>query len=239
MDQPLHKIEIPDFILARSRALRGDKPVLFDRLDPARTAHIVVDLQNGFMREGAAVEVPVARAIVPNVNRITRALRAAGGLTVYLRYTSDADEPLNWSAWYGDMLSPERSRELREVFTPGHPDFELWPGLDVQPADPVVNKTRFSGFVPGTCDLDDMLRARGIDTLIITGTLTNCCCESTARDANQRNYKVVFVTDGNATHTDWEHNATLSNMAAIFADVQSTDQVVAGIAAGAGRAVAA
>jgi ureidoacrylate peracid hydrolase len=226
----MHKIDIPDFILARSKGLRGDREVIFDTLDPARTAHIVVDLQNGFMREGAAVEVPMARAIVPAVNSITRALRAAGGTVVYLRYTHDADEPQNWSAWYGEMLSGPVSDELKEVFTPGHPDFELWPTLDVQPSDWIVNKTRFSAFVPGTCDLDGMLKAKGIDTLIITGTLTNCCCESTARDANQRNYRVVFVTDGNATHTDWEHNATLANMAAIFADLQSSDQVVAGIA---------
>lgn len=215
----MHRIDVPGFILERSRALRGGRDVIFDRLDPARTAHVVVDLQNGFMREGAAVEVPMARAIVPAVNRISRALRAAGGTVVYLRYTSDPAEPQDWSAWYREMLSPERSAELREVFAPGHPDFDLWPELDVAPGDWIVNKTRFSAFVPGTCDLDSRLRARGIDTLVITGTLTNCCCESTARDANQRNYRTVFVTDGNATHTDWEHNATLANMAAIFADL--------------------
>jgi ureidoacrylate peracid hydrolase len=235
----MHAIDVPDFILARARALRGERDVLFDALDPSRTAHVVVDLQNGFMREGAAVEVPVARAIVPNVNKITEALRAAGGTIVYLRYTYDAAEPLNWSAWYGDMLHPERSDELKTVFTPGHPDFALWPGLDVRPGDWIVDKTRFSAFVPGTCDLDERLRAKGIDTLIVTGTLTNCCCESTARDANQRNYKTIFVTDGNATHTDWEHNATLANMAAIFADLQSADQVVASIARGAATAQAA
>lgn len=226
----MHKIDLPDFILARAKGLRGDRDVIFDRLDPARTAHIIVDLQNGFMREGAAVEVPMARAIVPAVNRITKALRDAGGLVVYLRYTHDAAEPQNWTAWYGEMLTDAASEELKEVFTPGHPDFELWSELDVQPGDWIVNKTRFSAFVPGTCDLDEMLRKKGIDTLIITGTLTNCCCESTARDANQRNYRTVFVTDGNATHTDYEHNATLANMATIFADLQSSDQVVEGVA---------
>ncbi|MEL6232836.1 MAG: isochorismatase family cysteine hydrolase [Pseudomonadota bacterium] len=226
----MHKIDLPDFILERSKGLRGDREVVFDTLDPARTAHVVVDLQNGFMREGAAVEVTMAPKIVPAVNKITKALRDAGGLVVYLRYTYDADEPMDWSAWYGEMLSGPVSDELKDVFSPGHPDFELWPDLDVQPQDWIVNKTRFSAFVPGTCDLHEMLAEKGIDTLIITGTLTNCCCESTARDANQRNYRVVFVTDGNATHTDYEHNATLANMAAIFADLQSSDQVVDGIA---------
>jgi ureidoacrylate peracid hydrolase len=71
-----------------------------------------------------------------------------------------------------------------------------------------------------------MLQDRGIDTLIVTGTLTNCCCESTARDAMQFNYKVIFVSDANATLSDAEHNATLNNMCALFADVMSTDEVI-------------
>ena len=79
--------------------------------------------------------------------------------------------------------------------------------------------------------MHDRLRSAGIDTLIITGTLTNCCCESTARDAMQRDYKVIFVSDGNATQTDAEHNATLVNMVTLFADVMTTDEAVAACSA--------
>jgi len=89
-----------------------------------------------------------------------------------------------------------------------------------------VNKGRFAAFIPGTCDLHGILQSRDIDTLVVTGTLTNCCCESTARDAMQLNYKVIFVSDANATLTDAEHNATLNNMCALFADVMSTDEVL-------------
>ncbi len=66
--------------------------------------------------------------------------------------------------------------------------------------------------------------------MIITGTVTNVCCESTARDAMMMNYKVVFVSDGNAAFTDAEHNATLGNMAMLFADVMTTDEVAAKLA---------
>ena len=66
-----------------------------------------------------------------------------------------------------------------------------------------------------------------IETMIITGTLTNCCCESTARDAMQMGYNVIFVTDGNATLSDLEHNATLLSMNAIFADLKTAEEVVA------------
>jgi len=81
----MHKIEISPTTMGRVRALRG-RTHMFNHLDPARTAHIIVDLQNGFMEPGAAVEIPQAREIVPNVNRISAAVRAAGGLNVFIRY---------------------------------------------------------------------------------------------------------------------------------------------------------
>ena len=100
----------------------------------------------------------------------------------------------------------------------------------MKPQDLVVRKRRFGAFAPGASDLDALLRARGIDTLIITGTATNVCCESTARDAMMLNYKVFFIEDGNATFGDVEHNATLSAMAHIFCDVASADHVLGLIA---------
>jgi ureidoacrylate peracid hydrolase len=222
----MHIIEIPAGILARSRRSRGPDHTP-KTIDLSRTAHIVVDLQNGFMAEGALVEVPVAREIVPNVNAITAAVRAGGGLNVFLRYTYDAAEPFKWTNWYGGFLDKDYSVELKDTFAPGAEPWQLWPDLDVQTSDLIVDKTRFSAFVPGTCMLHEMLQARGIDTLIITGTLTNCCCESTAREAMQRNYRIIFVADGNAAITDAEHNATLCSMTALFADVMMAQDVVA------------
>ena len=222
----MHKIDIPADVRARSKRARGRDHVL-ESIDVTRTAHIVVDLQKGFMAEGALVEVPVAREIVPNVNAIVASVREAGGLNVFLRYTYDASEPLTWTAWYGTFLDKDYSVDLKNAFRPGAEPWELWPSLDVQKGDLIVDKTRFSAFVPGTCKLHDMLQARGIDTLIITGTLTNCCRKSTARDAMQQNYKIIFVADGNAALSDAEHNATLCNMVALFADVMTAKEVVA------------
>jgi ureidoacrylate peracid hydrolase len=221
----MHKVELPAEILARAQRARGRAPAA-KTIDLSRTAHIIVDLQNGFMAEGALVEVPIAREIVPNVNTICTAVRDAGGLNVFLRYTYDAAEPLTWSNWYDAFLEKGYSADLKAAFTPGAEPWQLWPTLDVQNCDVTVDKTRFSAFVPGTCKLDEMLRARGIDTLIITGTLTNCCCESTARDAMQQNYKIIFVADANAGLTDAEHNATLCSMTALFATVLTTTEVV-------------
>jgi ureidoacrylate peracid hydrolase len=222
----MHTIEIPAAALARVANFR-DQRHMFTTLDPRRTAHVVVDLQNGFMEPGAPVEVPAAREIVPNVNRITQALRAAGGTIVYLRFKTDADALTNWSSFYQCMFTRTRRDEMAATFGPDCHHFALWPDLDVQPSDWVVDKTRYSAFVPGTCDLHDRLTAACIDTLIVTGALTNCCCESTARDAMQRDYRVIFVSDGNAALNDAEHNATLGNMVTLFADVMETSEVLA------------
>ena len=231
----MHKIDIPENMVARSRRARGRDHVI-GHIDPARTAHVVVDLQNGFM--GAAFDVPVAHEIVPNVNLICAALRHAGGLNAFLRYTYDAAEPQPWTVWFDTYLAAEMSTAHRNAFARGAEPWQLWPALDVQPSDLVLDKTRFSAFVPGTCELEYELRARGVDTLLVTGTLTNVCCESTARDAMQRNYRVVFVADANATLTDAEHNATLGNMIALFADVMTTSEIVALIEAGTRRGTA-
>ncbi len=222
----MHAIDIPADALARVARFRTQRHI-FAGFDPSRTAHIVVDLQNGFMEPGAPVEVPTAREIVGNVNQISNALRAAGGTVVYLRFKTDAAALSSWSSFYDHMFNGVRRDEMAAAFGADFHHFALWPELDVRPGDWVVDKSRFSAFVPGTCDLHERLQAAGIETLIISGTLTNCCCKSTARDAMQRDYQVIFVADANAALTDAEHNATLGNMVALFADVMDTREVLA------------
>ena len=196
---------------------------MFDSLISERTAHVVVDLQNGFMAPGAVAEIAEARDIVPNVNRISQACAAAGGLVVYIQNTFDEVAVRTWSTYFDHFCTPERRRKMIEAFTPGSDGHALWPGLDVQPQDLTVRKRRFGAFAPGASDLHEILQDRGIDTLIVTGTASQVCCESTARDAMMLNYKVFFVADGNATFNDEEHNATLSALALTFCDVLPTD----------------
>ena len=210
-----------------SRAIqRRDRVRVFDSLISERTAHVVVDLQNGFMAPGAVAEISEARDVVPNVNRISQALRAAGGQVVYIQNTFDEIAVRTWSTYFDHFCTPERRRKMIEAFTPGSDGHALWPGLDVQPQDLTVRKRRFGAFAPGASDLHEILQDRGIDTLIITGTASQVCCESTARDAMMLNYKVFFVADGNATFNDEEHNATLSALALTFCDVLPTDDLL-------------
>ncbi len=233
----MHAPQIHPEVVARAVARRGSVHV-FDRIDSARTAHVVVDLQNGFMAPGEVAEIATAREIVPNVNRISAALRQAGGTVAYIQNTFDEEAVRSWGVYFDHFCSPQRRDRMIAAFTPGAFGHALWAGLDVRPEDMVVRKRRFGAFAPGASDLDRPLRERGIDTLIITGTATNVCCESTARDAMMLNYKVFFVADGNATFSDAENNATLSAMAHSFCDVADTGHVlrlIGGASAFAGR----
>jgi ureidoacrylate peracid hydrolase len=222
----MHKASIPQDIVARTRQQRGGREHLFETLDMSKVAHVIVDLQVGFVAEGAPVEVPVAREMIGEVNAISQAVREAGGTNAFLRFTYDPDEPIKWSSNYGGYMTAPMIELTRSAFSRGASNWELYAGLDVRPDDMVFDKTRYSGFIPGTCLMHDELQARGIDTLIITGTLTNCCCESTARDAMQMGYKIIFVSDANATLSDAEHNATLISMTTIFADVMDTKHLL-------------
>jgi ureidoacrylate peracid hydrolase len=138
----------------------------------------------------------------------------------------DAQALQAWSTFFDHLVSPARREQLKTAYAPGARDHELWPALDVQPQDIRLEKRRFSAFIQGSSQLDEQLRARGIDTVVITGTVTNVCSESTARDAMMLNYKVVFVSDGNAALDNEEHSATLGSLASHFADVRTTDEVV-------------
>ncbi len=234
----MHQIAIDPEILARVTRWRG-KPHMFEAIDPARTAHLVIDMQNAFGEVGGELEVPLCREIVPNINRISEALTAAGGTNVFIQFVVDEETPKSWSTWLGYFCTEERGERAKALFAPGAEGGALMPALTVRPDDLKVPKSRFSAFVPGSSDLHAILQARGIDTVIITGTVTNCCCESAARDAMQLDYKVIFVADGTAALSDADHNATLNNMVSIFADVMMTDELVGFIDDAGGRVAAA
>jgi ureidoacrylate peracid hydrolase len=172
----MHQANILDAVRERAGRRRGGIAV-FDHPRPRQTAHIVIDLQNGFMGHGQVAEVPMARAIVPNVNRISAALREAGGVVVYLQHTIDEEAIRTWPVYFEHFCGPEHRARMIETFAP-----------DVAQQDLVVIKRRFGAFVPGSSDLHARLQQRGIDTLIISGTLSQVCCDSTARDAMMMNY---------------------------------------------------
>jgi ureidoacrylate peracid hydrolase len=221
----MHKLSIPKSAVDRVVARRGREHV-YDNLDPAKTALVVVDMQNAFMLPGVAHSlVPMAQEIVPNINRLAQAVRDTGGAVVWIQTAYTDETTKSWSVYY-DISKPEQNRKRAEALAPGSKGYELWETLEARKDDIFVEKKRFSAFIQGSSDLAEVLRERKLDTLLITGTVTGVCCESTARDAMMLNFKTIMVTDGNAAVTDEDHNASLTGFYLTFGDIMSTDMLI-------------
>ncbi len=178
----MHTLSIPQSVVTRVIERRGREHV-YENLDPAKTALVVVDMQNAFMLPGVAHALcPMAEKIVPNINRLAQAVRETGGTVVWIKTTFKDDALQSWSTYF-EMVSPQHGAKRVEALTAGSKGHQLWDSLEVRAQDLIVEKNRFSAFIQGSSDLAEILRARGLDTILVTGTVTNVCCESTARDA--------------------------------------------------------
>ncbi|HEY4265357.1 MAG TPA: isochorismatase family cysteine hydrolase, partial [Micropepsaceae bacterium] len=171
--------------------------------------------------------------IVPNINRIAAAIRQNGGAVVWIQNAATAETLESWSIRV-EMDGPERTAARVQSMSPGSKGYALWAGLDTKSEDIFVQKTRFSAFIQGSSNLEALLRARRIETVVVTGTVTNICCESTARDAMMRNFRTIMVTDANAAMNDEMHNASLAAFYVRFGDIMPADRLVEILNAGAG-----
>ena len=226
----MNGVSMPDWALARALARRGTAHPFAD-IDAAKTALVVVDMQVGFLHpRGGYMESEAARAAVPNNNRLAAALREAGGLIVWVQNTHDESCLREWTVQQR-MNTPESNARRNAAMSVGSGGHGLWPELDVQPGDAHVLKRRYSTFIQGSSDIVDLLRGRGIDTVLITGTLTNVCCDSSARDAMMLDFRTVMVSDACASVTTEEHNAALAAFYATFGDVMDTAFILGRLAA--------
>lgn len=219
----MHNYVVSDSLRARVLRRQG-KFVSHETIDAARSALVVIDMQNYFVAKGFPLEVPVAREIVPNINRLAAAMRDAGGLVVWIQTTA-AGGLERWGNHHRYTLSPEGARTRLANLDEAAEGFKLYPALEPAPADPRVKKITYSAFI-GSSELDALLRRHGIETVLIAGTVTNVCCESTARDAMMLDYRVIMVSDANAALTDEEHAATLNSFLVAFGDVMTGDDVI-------------
>lgn len=164
---------------------------------------------------------PAARGIIGNINAAAGALRAAGGLVIWV--VPSHDPPSAWQVgFYG--------RDIAEMYAASggasEPHDRLASGLVPGSNDLFVEKSTASAFFPGGCDLHGILRQRGITRVLISGTVTSVCCESSARDASTLGYEVVLLADATADVDDAAHNATLRTIYRSFGDVRSCGDVL-------------
>ncbi|MSP68169.1 MAG: cysteine hydrolase [Alphaproteobacteria bacterium] len=218
----MHRIDIPRAIIEQVLRRRG-RLAIHDSLAPARTALLVIDMQNCFLDPNySIVTVPGLADIVANINRLASACRRVGATVVWTQHCYTE----GWRSWFEFFATPEVRAKIIAESRPGSFGFALAADMEVAASDWRVVKTRSSPFTPGSSDLHQRLQGAGIDTVIVTGTLTNVCCESAARDAMLLDYATLFAADATGARSDAEHNATLVNMLQFFADVRTCDELV-------------
>jgi nicotinamidase-related amidase len=180
-----------------------------------RTALVVIDMVPFFVAGGYCL------GIVPNITSIADALRRAGGTVAWV-VPAAPDRMIVSEEFFG----PEMAAAFRRSGGDGAMAGRIWEGFQVHPGDLLTEKTAFSAFFPGSCPLRSLLGERGITTVLITRTVTNVCCESSARDASTLGYRVIMVADANAAVRDQDHNATLHSIYRLFGDVRPTREVI-------------
>lgn len=192
-------------------------------IHPARTALINVDMQRCFV-EASPLASPDGLVVLERINLLAAACRKAGVLIVHTRGWMRADGS-NLGVM-GELVPPF----IVALYTEGSDTAELHQGLEVAPGDVILDKPRYGAF--HATDLELILRSRGIDTIIVSGIATNICCETTAREAAQRDFRVIFLSDGTATKemggvsaADLQ-SATCASLGMVFAKIANTDEVI-------------
>jgi nicotinamidase-related amidase len=216
----MHRLNLPDWAVDRGRALNN-----FASLSPGRTVLVNIDMQNVFVAEGQVYASGHARDIVPAVNRLAAAMRAKGAPVIWTRTTHAFEGPFAPPDWQYDLSDPSTAEGIAAL-QKGALGHALYPRMDVVESDIVIDKYRYGAFTCPAGRLAGVLENLGAEMVLITGTSTNCCCETTAREANMAGYKVIVVSDATAALTDAEHNAALLNLRVNFADVRRAEEVL-------------
>jgi ureidoacrylate peracid hydrolase len=205
---------------------------LAEKVQPGRAALVVIDVQNDFCADGGTMDhegadLSSAQAMARRLPSLLEAARAAGVFVVFVRNVYSSDD--NW--YLSDVWLEQAARRRGQSYT-RRPVCEAgsWSGDfygEVRPlaSEPIVTKHRFDAFL--NTDLDLILRAHRIDTMVLTGVATNVCVETTARAGFVRDYYIVLAGDGTAAFSDEEHDAALRTIDRYFGEVVGVDDLVA------------
>ncbi len=210
-----HPSGIPEKVVKKVVARRG-RLHAFETIDPKATALIVIDLD-----EATVGNDDTSQRMIPVVNALARAVRRSGGIVAWVLSRMNA-MPKHFSAILGVELA---TRYFKDGQT-GGPGTRLWHALQREESDLIAVKSGASAFFPGKCNLKEQLDARCIDTVLIVGAVTNICCESTARDAVELEYKVIMISDALSGQAHGLHEATLATFYRIFGDVRPSEEVI-------------
>jgi isochorismate hydrolase len=175
-------------------------------IDSRHAALLVIDLQNFFRR--------IVRPVLENIQKVIQFCRQQNIPVIFTQH-GHTDPPSDVGVlgeWWGHVIHH------------GTEDWKFLPEIKIEPQDAVLPKKRYSAFYE--TDLENLLRSKEIRDLMISGVMTNLCCETTARDAFMRDYRVFFLIDGTATGKDDHHLATLKNLGFGFAYLITCDELI-------------
>ncbi|GAA3707537.1 cysteine hydrolase [Microlunatus aurantiacus] len=199
---------------ARMESRRGRRHA-YQQLTPRTTALVVVDMVPFFVDAN-----PPCLTAAEGIGHLAAQLRHLGGTVAWV--VPSLGEPTSHAiGFYG----PDVAALYAGSGGSGEARGRIWSGFDIDTDDLVVEKTASSAFFPGRCDLHLQLMARGIDTVLITGTVTNVCCESSVRDASTLGYRVVMVADLNVGGDFATRSATFTVVYRSFGDIRTSSEV--------------
>lgn len=180
-----------------------------------RAVLLVVDMQYFFLDPSSPTYACGGQAILPNIQKTIQAFREANRPVIFTKHVHHADGlDAGIMAWWWEGMCLE-----------GSPESKIHTDISPGPGEKVISKHRYSAFY--NTDLETILRVQGIEDIVITGVMTNMCCESTARDAYYRDYRIFFLADGTGSINEEMHLASLLNLAFGFAWVTTADTVLA------------
>ncbi len=175
-------------------------------VNPEQAVLLVIDMQNYFHR--------IIQPVLKNLSRVIQSCQQKEVPIIFTQHghTHPPSDGGVLGEWWG------------EVIRHGTDDWKFIPEMKIDSKDIILPKKRYSAFFE--TELDTILRAKGIQDLIISGVMTNLCCETTARDAFMRDYRVFFLIDGTATRKEDHHLATLKNLGFGFAYLITCDELI-------------
>lgn len=192
-----------------------EKDVSRIRIDPSSSALLVIDMQRAFLQKGP-FELSGAIKIIPRIKKLVSRCRELGMPIIFTRVHHD---DMNKGVY--PQLFPDHFDSLgKPLLSKTSPNFAITDELRPESKDIIIDKSRYSAFFK--TKLESILRKKHIDTLVIVGLATNVCCESTARDAFFRNFRVIVLSNLNVTYSKEAQEASLENISNCFGFVVSS-----------------
>ncbi len=177
---------------------------------PEKSALLILDMQKFFLEERSHAYIPSALPIIPKIKSLAEAYKLMGLPIIYTRHLNTGKDAMLMGKWWRDFITEDS--DLSEII----------PKLII-PDSIVIRKTQYDGFY--RTNLEDILREKEIDQLIITGVMSHLCCETTVRSAFVRGFTVFFPIDGTATYNEDFHWATFLNLSHGFAVPVLTEEL--------------